>query len=71
MKKTVGSADKVIRIILGLILLIIAFALSVGSALKVVLIVLGIIALLTAITSICPLYSLLGINTCKVKDKKS
>ena len=69
MKKTVGSVDKVIRIILGLFLLIIAFALSVWQTLKVILIVVGVIALLTAITSICPLYSLLGINTCKLKDK--
>lgn len=69
MKKTVGSVDKVIRIILGLFLLIIAFAVSVWQTLKVILIVVGVIALLTAITSICPLYSLLGINTCKLKDK--
>ena len=69
MKKTVGSADKVIRIILGLVLLIIAFAVSVGQILKVILIVIGIIALLTAITGLCPLYSLLGISTRKVKDR--
>lgn len=71
MKKTVGTADKVIRIILGLILLIIAFAVSVGQTLKVILIIIGIIALLTAISGLCPLYSLLGINTCKVKNKDS
>lgn len=71
MKKTVGSTDKVIRIILGIILLILAFATSVGPAGKVILIILGVVAILTALTGICPLYSLFGINTCKVKNKDS
>ena len=71
MKKTVGPTDKIIRIILGIVLLILAFATAVGPTAKVILIILGIIALLTALTGICPLYSLFGINTCKVKNKDS
>jgi len=71
MKKTVGSADTAIRIILGLILLIIAFAVSVGHALKVILIVVGVIAILTAVTGLCPLYSVLGISTRKGGKKAS
>lgn len=71
MKKTVGSTDKIIRIILGIILLILAFATSVGPAGKVILIILGVVALLTALTGMCLLYSLFGINTCKVKNKDS
>jgi hypothetical protein len=71
MKKTVGSADKIIRILLGLIFLIIAFATPAGQTLKVILILIGIIALLTAITGLCPLYSALGINTGKTKNKDS
>lgn len=69
MKKNVGSADKGIRIILGLVLLILAFTVPAGQPAKVVFIVVGIIALLTAITGFCPLYTLLGINTRKVKSK--
>jgi hypothetical protein len=71
MKKTVGSADKVIRIVLGLVLLIIAFAVSVGQVLQVILIIVGLIALLTAVTGLCPLYNLLRISTRKGKDKAS
>jgi hypothetical protein len=67
MEKTVGSTDKIIRIIIGIILLIIAFALPVGAVLKVILVIFGIVALITAISGLCPLYSLLGINTCKTK----
>ncbi|MCU0638365.1 MAG: DUF2892 domain-containing protein [Candidatus Krumholzibacteria bacterium] len=71
MKKTVGPTDKIIRIILGIILLILAFATSVGPAGKAILIILAIVALLTAMTGICPLYSLFGMSTCKVKNKDS
>lgn len=69
MEKTVGKTDKAIRIIIGIILLIIAFAFPVGTAWTVILIILGIIALITAISGFCPLYSLLGINTCKTTTK--
>lgn len=71
MKKTVGSVDKVIRVIVGLIFLIVAFAVPVGQTLKVILIVLGIIAFLTAITGLCPMYNLCSINTNKEKKKDS
>lgn len=65
MEKTVGKTDKVFRIIIGIILLIIAIAFPVGQVWTVILIILGLIALITAISGFCPLYSLFGINTCK------
>ena len=64
MEITVGKTDKVIRIIVGIILLIVAFAFPVGTVWTVILVILGIIALATAISGFCLLYSLLGINTC-------
>lgn len=67
MEKTVGSVDKVIRIIIGFILIIISFLVS-SAILKIIFVILGIIALGTAATRFCLLYSLLGINTRKVKD---
>ncbi|MDB9822309.1 DUF2892 domain-containing protein [Deltaproteobacteria bacterium] len=70
MEKTVGSADRVIRIIAGLILIIISFFVL-SPILKIIFIILGIIALVTAATRLCLLYSLLGINTSKEKDQDS
>ena len=67
MEKTVGTTDKVIRIIIGIILLLIAIAFPVGTAWTIILVILGLIALITGISGFCPLYSLLGINTCKTK----
>jgi hypothetical protein len=57
--KNVGTVDKVIRIILGLGLLALVF---VGPQTPWGWI--GIIPLVTGLVGICPLYSVLGINTC-------
>lgn len=64
MKKNVGSVDKVIRVILGLVLLSMFF--WVEGSLKWVGLV-GLVPLLTAFVSFCPLYTLFGINTNKSK----
>lgn len=68
MEKTVGNLDRIIRIIIGIILIFISFFFSIGTVLKVILIIIGIILILTGITRICMLYSILGINTYKVKN---
>ncbi len=67
MKQNVGSADRAIRIILGLALLAFYF-LGEGSMRWVGLI--GIIPLATAALGTCPLYSILGISTCPVKQSR-
>ena len=66
MKTNEGSVDRVIRVILGIVLLAIGiYEVSSSMVLGVVLIIIGAIALITGITGFCPLYSLLGISTCK------
>lgn len=60
MKKNVGSADKVIRIILGVA--IIAFGIYNQSWWGLV----GIVPLFTAFIGWCPAYTLIGVST----DKK-
>jgi hypothetical protein len=60
--KNVGTVDKVIRIILGLVLLALVF---VGPQTPWGWI--GIIPLATGLIGFCPLYSVLGINTCPTK----
>lgn len=61
MKANVGTADRVIRIVVGLILLSLLFILD-GSIKYIGLI--GIVPLLTAFIKFCPLYTLFKINTC-------
>lgn len=58
MEKNVGSVDRVIRIILGLVLIALVF---VGPQTPWGW--LGVIPLATAFVSFCPLYKLLGIKS--------
>jgi len=59
-----GKVDRILRISVGLALII--WAMISGNVLGYV----GIVLLLTGAMSLCPLYSLLGINTgCKPKHE--
>lgn len=64
MKVNVGSADKAIRIVIGLALLSLLFLLD-GRARWFGLI--GLVPLLTAFAGFCPLYTLFGLSTCPRK----
>ena len=58
MKKNIGKIDKTIRIVLGIA--IIMFGANNNSVWGVI----GIIPIITAQIGLCPLYSIIGINTC-------
>ena len=64
MKPNVGGVDKAVRIVVGLALLGLFFLLD-GSMRYLGLI--GIVPLATALMGWCPLYTLLGLNTCPLK----
>jgi Protein of unknown function (DUF2892) len=64
MQTNVGNTDKLLRIVLGLILLGGAFFFT-GSMRWIGLP--GVIFIVTGLLNFCPLYQLLGINTCKIK----
>ena len=61
-KTNVGGADRILRIVVGLVLIALVF---VGP--KTAWGWIGIIPLATGFLRTCPAYSLLGISTCKVK----
>ena len=62
MKINVGSADRVLRVVAGLILIVLAATGTVGWWGW-----LGVIPLATGLFKVCPAYSLLGVNTCPMK----
>lgn len=69
MKKNMGNADRIIRLIVAAVLLIIVFATNlVSGGLSYVLIALAAIFILTSFVSFCPLYLPFKINTGS-KDK--
>jgi hypothetical protein len=64
MKANVGGIDRVLRIVVGLAVLSLYFVLE-GSARYWGLV--GIVPLLTGLVRFCPVYPLLGINTCPMQ----
>jgi sulfite exporter TauE/SafE len=59
MKINIGSTERLLRIIAGVV--IIGLGLYYGSWWGVI----GLVPLLTGLSRFCPLYSMLGMNTCK------
>jgi hypothetical protein len=57
--------DRILRIVVGAILLIVGLFGEISAVVGVILIILGIILLVTGIVGFCPLYTLLGIRTKK------
>lgn len=67
MKKNMGNADRVIRLILAAIFAALYFTGTVTGTVGIVLLVLGAVFVLTSLVSFCPLYAIVGLNTCPVK----
>jgi hypothetical protein len=67
MKKNMGSADRIIRIVLAVVMGSLYFTGTVTGTLGIVLLVLGIVFAATSAVSFCPLYTLVGLNTCPAK----
>ena len=68
MKKNMGGADRTIRILLALGVGALYYFNVITGTLAYVLLALAAIFVLTSFISFCPLYTLFGINTCKVKN---
>ncbi|TYP99572.1 hypothetical protein C7447_101172 [Tenacibaculum adriaticum] len=68
MKKNMGNNDRVIRILIALVFAILSYFNVVSGVLSVILLALAVVLLTTGLFNFCPLYTLLGINTCKLKE---
>ncbi len=64
MNANVGSVDKIIRLVLAAVFFSLFFILQ-GDLKWVALI--GLVPLVTALAGWCPLYSIFGIKTCKMR----
>lgn len=64
MKANVGTADRVLRIVAGVVLIALAATGTVGLWGYI-----GAVPLLTGLFRFCPAYPLLGINTCGMKKE--
>ena len=62
MKTNVGSLDRILRALIGVLLLALTATGTIGLWGWI-----GLVPLATAVFSTCPLYTLLGLSTCPVK----
>ena len=63
MKKNMGTVDKVIRILVAVVFVILYFAQVVTGTVGVILLILAAVFVLTSTISFCPLYWPFGIST--------
>ena len=64
MQKNVGGIDKIARLAVGLVLCILALAGTIGAWGWI-----GIVPLVTGLLRSCPLYSVIGLNTCPLSSR--
>ncbi len=69
MKKNMGSADRIIRFLLAAVFAWLYFAGIVTGTFGIILVVLGAVFVITSLVSFCPLYTLVGLNTCPAKKE--
>ncbi len=64
MKINLGTLDRVLRILVGLVLLGLVFAGSIGAWGWI-----GVVPLATGLFRFCPLYTVLGFSSCPVQQR--
>jgi len=68
MKHNMGTVDRILRAVVGIILGYLIFTGKVEGVLAVVLGIFGVMLLVTSAIGYCPPYTLLGISTCKCEE---
>jgi hypothetical protein len=63
MKTNEGTIDRIVRIAVGILLLALTYNNTIGAWGWI-----GVVPLLTGAIGWCPLYTLLGVNTCPAKS---
>ncbi|MGB2685597.1 MAG: DUF2892 domain-containing protein [Olleya sp.] len=67
MKKNMGALDKSLRVLVAVLIALLYYLNVITGTLAYVLMGIAIIFLITSFINFCPLYTVLGINTCKRK----
>jgi len=65
MKKNMGTIDRVIRLLIAALVIILYFTHVISGTIAIILLIFAGIFILTSIFSFCPLYIVLGISTRK------
>jgi hypothetical protein len=65
MKKNVGTIDKVVRILLAVVVIVLYFTNAISGTMAFILLALAAILIVTSFVSFCPIYYFLGLRTRK------
>ena len=63
MKANIGSIDKLVRILIAALILVLYFANVISGTVAIVLFIVAAILLITAFINFCPIWHFLGIST--------
>ncbi|MCX7877678.1 MAG: DUF2892 domain-containing protein [Ignavibacteria bacterium] len=69
MKKNMGSADRITRILVAVLIVILYFTGQISGTAAVILLIIAAAFILTSSVGSCPLYLPLGISTRKKEEK--
>lgn len=67
MIKNMSQTDSIIRLTMALVIAVLYYTNVISGTLAIVLGAVALIMIITSLLKFCPLYSLFGITTCKVK----
>lgn len=70
MKPNMGGADRIVRLFVAILIVIVFFKGIITGILGIVLLIFAAIFVVTSLIKYCPLYSLFNLNTCHNKNKK-
>ncbi|TDQ18369.1 DUF2892 family protein [Algoriphagus boseongensis] len=59
-----GSADRAVRLLVAAVLVVLYFSGTITGTLGIVGLVVAAVFAVTSLVSFCPLYTLIGLNTC-------
>ncbi|AEV99249.1 hypothetical protein A4D02_32125 [Niastella koreensis] len=71
MKKNMGSADRIIRILVAAVFAYLFFAGIVTGITGIVLVILGSVFVLTSLVGFCPLYTIFGLKSSRMKNNQA
>ena len=68
MRKNVSNIDKGLRVLIALAITLLYYFNIIDDTLAYILMGLAIVLLITGLINFCPLYKILGVSTCKIKN---
>lgn len=69
MKKNMGSADRIIRVVTAAVFVALSLTGIVSGALSIILFLIGMVLVTTSFIGFCPLYTTLGIKTLDPRER--